>query len=67
MAIISVVHVDDIFPVGLKSRCDRFRGELKQLAPVKTLEELRWLGGVTTRRIGSGVLRIYIRKRLPIS
>ena len=28
VAIIAVVHVDDIFAVGLKSRCDVFRDEL---------------------------------------
>ena len=37
IAIIAVVHVDDIFAVGLKSRCDVFRGELNRMVPVKNL------------------------------
>ena len=45
VAIIAVVHVDDIFAVGLKSRCDVFRDELNRLVPVKNLGELRWYGG----------------------
>ena len=34
IAIIAVVHVDDIFAVGLKSRCDVFRDELNRMVPV---------------------------------
>ena len=45
IAIIAVVHVDDIFAVGLKSRCDVFRDELNRMVPVKNLGELRWYGG----------------------
>ena len=45
VAIIAVVHVDDIFAVGLKSRRDVFRDELNQMVPVKNLGELRWYGG----------------------
>ena len=45
VAIIAVVHVDDIFAVGLKSRCDVFRDELNRMVPVKNLGELRWYGG----------------------
>ena len=41
IAIIAVVHVDDIFAVGLKSTCDAFRDELNQMVPVKNLGELR--------------------------
>ena len=41
VAIIAVVHVDDIVAVGLKSRwCDRFCDELNHLVLVKHLEEL---------------------------
>ena len=39
VAIIAVVHVDDIFAVGLKSRCDVFRDKLNRMG------ELRWYGG----------------------
>ena len=44
VAIIAVVHVDDIFSVGLKSRCDVFRDELNRMVPVKNLGKLRWCG-----------------------
>ena len=44
VAIIAVVHVYDIFAVGLKSRCDVFRNELNCMVPVKNLGELRWYG-----------------------
>ena len=37
VAIIVVVHVDDIYAVGLKSRCDAFRDELNRMVPVKNL------------------------------
>ena len=40
VAIIAVVHVDDTFAVGLKSRCAAFRDELNQMVPVKNLGEL---------------------------
>ena len=39
-AIIAVLHVDDIFAVGLKSRCDVFRDELNRMVPVMNLGEL---------------------------
>ena len=41
MTIIAVVHVDDIFAVGLKTRRKRFRGELNHLVPVKHLGGFR--------------------------
>ena len=45
MTINAVVPVDDMFAVGLKSRCNRFRDELNHLVPIKNLGELRWSGG----------------------
>ena len=39
------MHLDDIFAVGLKSRCDVFRDELNRMVPVKNLGELRCYGG----------------------
>ena len=42
VATTAVVHVDYIFAVGLKSRCDVFRDELNRMVPVKNLDELRW-------------------------
>ena len=45
VAFIAVVHVDEIFAVGLTRRCDLFRDELNRMVPVKKLGELRWYGG----------------------
>ena len=60
IAIIAVVHVDDIFAVGLKSRCDVFRDELNRMVPVKNLGELRWYGGCHyTREREMGTLTIF--------
>ena len=56
VAIIAVVHVDDIFAVGLKSRCDLFRDELNRMVPVKNLGELRWYGGCHYTRNKSHLL-----------
>ena len=39
------MHAEDIFAVGLKSRCDVFRDELDRMVSVKNLGELRWYGG----------------------
>ena len=59
IAIIAVVHANDIFAVGLKSRCDVFRDELNRMAPVKNLGELRWYGGCHyTRERKMGTLTI---------
>ena len=59
VAIIAVVHVDDIFAVELKSRCDVFGDELNRMAPVKNLGELRWYGGCHyTREREMGTLTI---------
>ena len=45
VAITAVVHVDDIFAVGRKERCDRFCMDLIGMIPVKNLGELKWYGG----------------------
>ena len=45
VAITAVVHVDDIFAVGQKERCDRLCVDLNGMIPVKNLGELRWYGG----------------------
>ena len=47
-----VVHVDDIFAVGEKERCDQFGRDLNQLVPVKNLGELRWYSGCFYERLG---------------
>ena len=59
VAIIAVVHVDDISAVGLKSRCGVFRDELNRMVPVKNLAELRWYEGCHyTREREIGTLTI---------
>ena len=45
MTITAVVHVDDIFAVGQKERCDRLCVDLNRTIPVKNLGELKWYGG----------------------
>jgi len=44
-----LVHVDDVFVVGTKERCDRFAEELNEVAPAKNLGEL---GGTPPLREG---------------
>ena len=44
MVITAVVHVDDIFAVGQKERCDRSCVDLNGNIPVKNLGELKWYG-----------------------
>ena len=59
VAIIAVVHVDEIFAVGLKTRCGVFRDELNRMVPVKNLGELRGYGGCHyTREREMGTLTI---------
>ena len=36
-----VMHVDDMFSIGEKERCDQFGRDLNQIVPVKNLGELR--------------------------
>ena len=45
VSIIAMVHVDDIFAVGRKERCDRFCEHLNHLVPINNLGELRWYAG----------------------
>ena len=42
VVMVVVVHVDDIFSIGLKSRCDKFGIDLNRHVPVTNLGELRW-------------------------
>ena len=41
----AVVHVDDIFAVEEKERCDRLCVDLNRTIPVKNLDDLKWYGG----------------------
>ena len=45
VAITAVVHVDDIFAVGQKERCDRICVDLNPTVPVKNLGDFKWYGG----------------------
>ena len=59
IAIVTVVHVDNIFAVGLKSRCNVFRDELNRMVPVINLGELRLYEGCHyTREREMGTLTI---------
>ena len=41
----AVVHVDDVYAVGRKKRCDRLCADLSRAIPVKNLGQLKWYGG----------------------
>ena len=45
VVMVLVVHVDDIFSIGLKSRCDKFGVDLNRYVPITNLGELRWYAG----------------------
>ena len=36
------IHVDDIFAVGERERCDQVGRDMNEMVPVKNLGELRW-------------------------
>ena len=56
VAITVVVHVDDIFAVGKKERCDRLCADLNRTIPVKNLGDLNGMEDADTRGIAKGVL-----------
>ena len=41
VSMVVVVHMDDIFSLGRKSRCDQFERDLNQYVPITNLGELR--------------------------
>ena len=45
VVMVVVVHVDDIFSIGLKSRCDKFGVDLNCYVPITNLGERRWYAG----------------------
>ena len=45
VVMVVVAHVDDIFSIGLKSRCDKFGVDLNRYVPITNLGELRWYAG----------------------
>ena len=63
MVLILVVHVDDIFAVGKKERCDQFGEDLNRMVPVKNLGELKWYSGCFYERDReAGRLRFHSRR-----
>ena len=45
VSMVVVVHVDDIFSVGRKNRCDQFGRDLNQYVPITNLREMRLYAG----------------------
>ena len=50
VSVVAVVHVDDIFAIGRKSRCDKFGDDLDAYVPITNLGELRWYAGCRFER-----------------
>lgn len=50
VAMVVVVHVDDIFSIGAKARCDQFGRDLNAYVPIKNLGELRLYAGIRFSR-----------------
>ena len=48
--VVTVVHVEDIFAVGWKDRCDRLCDYLNRLVPINDLGKLRWCAGCRISR-----------------
>ena len=45
VSVIVVAHMNDIFAIGRKSRCDKFGDKLDAYVPITNLGELRWYAG----------------------
>ena len=59
VSVVVVVHVDDIFAIGRKSRCDKFGDDLDAYVPTTNLGELRWYAGCRFERDGvAGTVKI---------
>ena len=59
VSMLVVVHVDDIFCIGRKSRCDQFGRDLNQYVPITNLGELRLYAGCRfSRDFDSGTITI---------
>ena len=48
--VVVVVHVDDIFAIGRKRRCDKFGDDLDAYVPITNLGEFRWYAGCRFKR-----------------
>ena len=49
-SVVVVVHVDGIFAIGRKSRCDKFGDDLDAYVPITNLGELWWYAGCRFER-----------------
>ena len=59
VSMLVVVHVDDIFSIGRKSRCDQFGRDFNQYVPITNLGELRLYAGCRfSRDFNSGTITI---------
>ena len=59
VSMVVVVHVDDIFSIGRKSRYDQFGKDLNQYVPITNLGELRLYAGCRfSRDFNSGTITI---------
>jgi len=59
VTMVVLVHVDDIFSLGRKSRCDQFGKDLNQYVPITNLGELRLYAGCRfSRNFDSGTIKI---------
>ena len=50
VSVVVVVHVDDIFAIGRKSRCDKFGDDSDAYVPITNLGEIRWYAGCRFKR-----------------
>ena len=59
VSIVTVVHVDNIFAVGRKARCDQFCKDLNRLVPINNLGDLRCYAGCRYSKVwDAGTLTI---------
>ena len=59
VSILKVMHVDDIFAVRSKNRCDQFCEDLNRLVPINNLGALRWYAGCClVRDLDAGTLTL---------
>ncbi|CAB1097067.1 unnamed protein product [Ectocarpus sp. CCAP 1310/34] len=54
VTMVAVVHVDDIFSIGTKSRCGQFCRDLNAFVPIKNLGELSLYAGIRLSRDRAG-------------
>lgn len=60
-----VGHVDDIFAVGDKERCDQFGRDLNQMVLFQNLGGLRWYSGCSIKGIGRSEVLLFPGRHSP--